>query len=258
MCVCVFFFRNYKLRKVEVNADPPPSIKKDAHAMILEFIRSRPPLKKVKGYKHTRLGSALIAPTPPLLKIPQILTIISYHFQASERKLPPRPNISTPREKLLEDIREGHRLKHVVPKFRMNLMPTPQTLNHKIINVEKVHYSAPAPKSQQRLIRVDWSTLSPNDSFYGIENSNAQQSDKIGGNQIRNAFSPSHNTIRSNSRELLIDSTNTYKITPTSRRNRMSLTRRLYSTETSSPSTSPMSVDVVDSPCNHIDFKNHV
>lgn len=30
-----------------VNGDVPPRIKRDAHAMILEFIRSRPPLKKV-------------------------------------------------------------------------------------------------------------------------------------------------------------------------------------------------------------------
>lgn len=30
-----------------VNGDIPPRVKKDAHAMILEFIRSRPPLKKV-------------------------------------------------------------------------------------------------------------------------------------------------------------------------------------------------------------------
>lgn len=32
-----------------VNGDVPPQIKRDAHAMILEFIRSRPPLKKVKN-----------------------------------------------------------------------------------------------------------------------------------------------------------------------------------------------------------------
>lgn len=42
-----FFSRNYELRKVMVNGDVPPKVKKDAHALILEFIRSRPPLKKV-------------------------------------------------------------------------------------------------------------------------------------------------------------------------------------------------------------------
>lgn len=50
---CVFFKdfisinRKYNLRKVMVNGDVPPKVKKDAHALILEFIRSRPPLKKV-------------------------------------------------------------------------------------------------------------------------------------------------------------------------------------------------------------------
>lgn len=47
---CSFFTltnRKYNLRKVMVNGDVPLKVKKDAHALILEFIRSRPPLKKV-------------------------------------------------------------------------------------------------------------------------------------------------------------------------------------------------------------------
>jgi len=39
--------RRYKLNKVMINGDLPNRVKKDAHAIILEFIRSRPPLKKV-------------------------------------------------------------------------------------------------------------------------------------------------------------------------------------------------------------------
>lgn len=39
--------RRYKLNKVMVNGNIPAPVKKDAHAIILEFIRSRPPLKKV-------------------------------------------------------------------------------------------------------------------------------------------------------------------------------------------------------------------
>jgi len=35
--------RRYHLRKT-----PPTPLRKDAHAIILEFIRSRPPLKKVR------------------------------------------------------------------------------------------------------------------------------------------------------------------------------------------------------------------
>ncbi|XP_030058614.1 protein spire homolog 2 isoform X2 [Microcaecilia unicolor] len=39
--------RNYNLRKVMVDGDIPPKVKKDAHQVILDFIRSRPPLKPV-------------------------------------------------------------------------------------------------------------------------------------------------------------------------------------------------------------------
>ncbi|XP_078066365.1 protein spire homolog 2 [Mustelus asterias] len=39
--------RKYKLRKVMIDGDIPPCVKKNAHELILEFIRSRPPLKPV-------------------------------------------------------------------------------------------------------------------------------------------------------------------------------------------------------------------
>lgn len=39
--------RRYKLNKVMVDGSLPKRVKKDAHAIILEFIRSRPPLRKV-------------------------------------------------------------------------------------------------------------------------------------------------------------------------------------------------------------------
>ncbi|KAJ8402968.1 hypothetical protein AAFF_G00358840 [Aldrovandia affinis] len=49
--------KRYKLRKVMVNGDIPPRLKKSAHEVILEFIRSRPPLnpvsaRKLKPYPH--------------------------------------------------------------------------------------------------------------------------------------------------------------------------------------------------------------
>ncbi|CAH0726189.1 unnamed protein product, partial [Brenthis ino] len=66
--------RRYTLRKVD--GAIPQSVKKDAHAMILEFIRSRPPLKK-----------------------------------ASERKLPPPRREVTPREQLLASIQVGRQLR---------------------------------------------------------------------------------------------------------------------------------------------------
>ncbi|KAG9283806.1 hypothetical protein AMEX_G2615 [Astyanax mexicanus] len=43
--------KRYKLRKVMVNGDIPPRLKKSAHEVILDFIRSRPPLNPVAARK---------------------------------------------------------------------------------------------------------------------------------------------------------------------------------------------------------------
>ncbi|XP_051949473.1 protein spire homolog 1-like isoform X2 [Xyrauchen texanus] len=43
--------KRYKLRKVMVNGNIPPRLKKSAHDIILEFIRSRPPLNPVSARK---------------------------------------------------------------------------------------------------------------------------------------------------------------------------------------------------------------
>ncbi|XP_058475482.1 protein spire homolog 1 isoform X1 [Solea solea] len=43
--------KRYKLRKVMVNGDIPPRLKKSAHEVILEFIRSRPPLNSAAARK---------------------------------------------------------------------------------------------------------------------------------------------------------------------------------------------------------------
>ena len=39
--------KRYKLRQVMIDGDIPPKVKKDAHDVILDFIRSRPPLRPV-------------------------------------------------------------------------------------------------------------------------------------------------------------------------------------------------------------------
>uniref|UniRef100_U3E837 Protein spire homolog 2 n=1 Tax=Callithrix jacchus TaxID=9483 RepID=U3E837_CALJA len=71
--------RNYKLRKVMVDGDIPPRVKKDAHELILDFIRSRPPLKQV-----------------------------------SERRLRPLPQKQRSlHEKILEEIKQERRLRPV-------------------------------------------------------------------------------------------------------------------------------------------------
>ncbi|XP_050088239.1 protein spire isoform X2 [Anopheles aquasalis] len=105
--------RKYNLRKVMVNGDIPPRVKKDAHAVILEFIRSRPPLRK-----------------------------------ASERKLAPAPLrwVSTPREQLLDSIRKGRVLKPVHPKLKSRLLPTTTQLDSvKKSCDEEVEHSSGAP-----------------------------------------------------------------------------------------------------------------
>ncbi|XP_077610267.1 protein spire homolog 2 [Crocuta crocuta] len=71
--------RNYKLRKVMVDGDIPPRVKKDAHELILDFIRSRPPLKQVSERR--------LRPLPP-----------------EQRSL---------HEKILEEIKQERRLRPV-------------------------------------------------------------------------------------------------------------------------------------------------
>lgn len=78
--------RRYSLRKIMVDGDIPQRVKKDAHALILEFIRSRPPLRKV-----------------------------------SERKLAPLKRAPTPREQLLDSIKKGQSLKPTVSKCRSSI-----------------------------------------------------------------------------------------------------------------------------------------
>ncbi|XP_071091664.1 protein spire homolog 1-like isoform X7 [Haliotis cracherodii] len=43
--------RRYNLNRIMVNGTFPPKVKNDAHAVILDFIRSRPPLRSVKDRK---------------------------------------------------------------------------------------------------------------------------------------------------------------------------------------------------------------
>ncbi|XP_044149377.1 protein spire homolog 1 isoform X3 [Bufo gargarizans] len=87
-------FKRYTLRKVMVQGDIPPRLKKSAHEIILDFIRSRPPLNPVSARK--------LKPTPPR---PQSLHERILEGIKSERKLRPvspdeirhsRLNVSTP------------------------------------------------------------------------------------------------------------------------------------------------------------------
>ncbi|KAK7124945.1 hypothetical protein R3I94_019115 [Phoxinus phoxinus] len=93
--------QRFKLRKVMVNGDIPPRLKKSAHEVILEFIRSRPPLNP-----------------------------------ASARKLKPHPHVPPSlHERILEEIKSERKLRPVSPDMlrRSRLgagksMSTPQDL----------------------------------------------------------------------------------------------------------------------------------
>ncbi|XP_076057632.1 protein spire homolog 1-like isoform X2 [Oratosquilla oratoria] len=88
--------RRYSLNKVMVNGDIPHRVKKDAHAIILDFIRSRPPLKK-----------------------------------ASERKLlPPPRKVSSPMELLMESItKQEHRLRPIATPDRARPMSSMHSIS---------------------------------------------------------------------------------------------------------------------------------
>ncbi|XP_059482848.1 protein spire isoform X2 [Neocloeon triangulifer] len=112
--------KRYKLNKVMVDGEIPQRVKKDAHAIILEFIRSRPPLRK-----------------------------------ASERKLGPAPDRApSPRELLMESIKQEHRLRpSASPIKRLSLVradTAPQTLL-------KEPSREPEGTPMRRLIQVDFS-----------------------------------------------------------------------------------------------------
>ncbi|XP_039536749.1 protein spire homolog 1 isoform X5 [Pimephales promelas] len=89
--------QRYKLRKVMVNGDIPPRLKKSAHEVILEFIRSRPPLNP-----------------------------------ASARKLKPHPQIPPSlHERILEEIKSERKLRPVSPDMlrRSRLVMCPLSMS---------------------------------------------------------------------------------------------------------------------------------
>ncbi|KAG9355515.1 hypothetical protein JZ751_000353 [Albula glossodonta] len=89
--------KRYKLRKVMVNGDIPPRLKKSAHEVILEFIRSRPPLNPGSLSRVDVVEGSLLS--------------------VSARKLkphPPRPR--SLHERILEEIKAERKLRPVSPE----------------------------------------------------------------------------------------------------------------------------------------------
>ncbi|XP_027741140.1 protein spire homolog 1 isoform X4 [Empidonax traillii] len=108
--------KRYTLRKVMVNGDIPPRLKKSAHEIILDFIRSRPPLNPASARK--------LKPTPPRPR--------SLH------------------ERILEEIKAERKLRPVSPdeirRSRLDV-PTPEA-GRKAVDASVVN-GGPAPQGKQ-------------------------------------------------------------------------------------------------------------
>ncbi|XP_028255280.1 protein spire homolog 1 isoform X2 [Parambassis ranga] len=106
--------KRYKLRKVMVNGDIPPRLKKSAHEIILEFIRSRPPLNPVSARK--------LKPHPPRPR--------SLH------------------ERLLEDIKAERKLRPVSPDMiRRNRLGAGKSIS----TPQDLFRSSDTPDAQRKL-----------------------------------------------------------------------------------------------------------
>lgn len=121
---------------VKVNGDIPPRLKKSAHEVILEFIRSRPPLNPVRFLSTNKAGSKsddwcsrFLPPfAPHLLPVPYVNNWIVFCFscnnlhvihglpQVSARKLKPQAQAPpTLHERILEEIKAERKLRPVSP-----------------------------------------------------------------------------------------------------------------------------------------------
>ncbi|CAO1351621.1 unnamed protein product [Diamesa tonsa] len=165
--------RKYNLRKVMVNGDIPRRVKKDAHAVILEFIRSRPPLRK-----------------------------------ATDRKLAPLKRNPSPREQLLDSIKKGKILRPVALGLKNRLLPATnsspkatkiENLCKKVVTEmeeeEDESMSSLATNSSQktrRLITVDFSLFK--DDEVPSSSTEAQPYSIVNGDDSTNYNQSRHNT----------------------------------------------------------------
>ncbi|NXC15736.1 SPIR1 protein, partial [Corythaeola cristata] len=112
--------KRYTLRKVMVNGDIPPRLKKSAHEIILDFIRSRPPLNPASARQ--------LKPTPPR---PRSLHERILEEIKAERKLRP---VSP------DEIRRSRLGKHIASFYLQH----PQKTSHiRSSNISDVYVSTP-------------------------------------------------------------------------------------------------------------------
>ncbi|XP_027741141.1 protein spire homolog 1 isoform X5 [Empidonax traillii] len=122
--------KRYTLRKVMVNGDIPPRLKKSAHEIILDFIRSRPPLNPASARK--------LKPTPPR---PRSLHERILEEIKAERKLRPVSPDEIRRSRL------AIRPLSMSYSFDLSDVPTPEA-GRKAVDASVVN-GGPAPQGKQ-------------------------------------------------------------------------------------------------------------
>ncbi|XP_049476428.1 protein spire homolog 1 isoform X4 [Panthera uncia] len=127
--------KRYTLRKVMVNGDIPPRLKKSAHEIILDFIRSRPPLNPVSARK--------LKPTPPR---PRSLHERILEEIKAERKLRPVSPEEIRRSRL--DVTTPEPPKNVVESSMVNGGLTSQTKENGLRAAQQV------PVQRKKLLKA--------------------------------------------------------------------------------------------------------
>ncbi|XP_040335380.1 protein spire homolog 1 isoform X4 [Herpailurus yagouaroundi] len=127
--------KRYTLRKVMVNGDIPPRLKKSAHEIILDFIRSRPPLNPVSARK--------LKPTPPR---PRSLHERILEEIKAERKLRPVSPEEIRRSRL--DVTTPESPKNVVESSMVNGGLTSQTKENGL------HAAQQVPVQRKKLLKA--------------------------------------------------------------------------------------------------------
>ncbi|XP_023323232.1 protein spire homolog 1 isoform X2 [Eurytemora carolleeae] len=141
--------RRYKLNKVFVDGRLPPTLKKDAHDVILDFIRSRPPLKP-----------------------------------AGERKLQLKPRKqSTPVELLMESIRSDQSR----TRLRKTAGPTLRPIECTRLESSRCNFQdwEPSPLSNRRVIQPDQDLMDSLLNFSEDEDEEDDDDESDDGNEER-------------------------------------------------------------------------
>ncbi|XP_073068900.1 protein spire homolog 1 isoform X1 [Manis javanica] len=127
--------KRYTLRKVMVNGDIPPRLKKSAHEIILDFIRSRPPLNPASARK--------LKPTPPR---PRSLHERILEEIKAERKLRPVSPEEIRRSRL--DVSAPDSPKNIVESSMVNGGLTSQTKENVVSAAQQV------PMQRKKLLKA--------------------------------------------------------------------------------------------------------